>query len=126
MDYLLPEWAAKALRKPSERTQMESSLVGLLVMMLGTLGLTIFLITNGVVSGFWYIFLTCAVEFGILNFEFSLLSTTYQTYHSYKMEHGMYPEDYRLKMKLFDAKTIIKELNDLVKSMEEKNVQKKQ
>lgn len=89
--------------------------------MLGSFGLIMFMILSGVVHGFWIIFLMCLSEFGILSFQFSLLSTTYQTYRSYKMENDMYPEDYKLKMKIEEAKTIKGQLELVINKMEGKS-----
>jgi hypothetical protein len=118
MDYLFPDWATKILKAPSERTSMESSMVGILVMMLGSLGLVSYLIINGIISGFWYIFLTISSELGILSFQFSLLSTTYQTYFQYKMMNNLYPKDYVLQQKIEEAKRIKEELDKSIKDNE--------
>lgn len=114
MDYIFPEFIAKALRKPSERTQMESSLVGITVMMLGSLGIAIFMIASGIANTFWFKFLICASELGLLSFQFSLLTTTYSTYHTYKLERNLYPIDYKLKMKIEEAKILKEDLNKLI------------
>lgn len=113
-DYILPDWATKILKAPSERTQMESSLVGILVMMLGSLAVTSYMIINGVVEGAWFKFFIIASELGILSFQFSLLSTTYQTYHQYKLQNNMYPQDYKLKLKIEEGKRIRDELNTIL------------
>lgn len=118
-DYIYPKFVTDILKKPSERTQMESSLVGITVMMLGSMAVTSYLIINGIVTGFWFIFLICASELGVLSFQFSLLSTTYQTYYSYKMEKGLYPEDYKLKIKVEEAKRIKGELDLTINKLEE-------
>lgn len=109
-DYVFPEWAVKVLKKPSERTQMESTLIGITTMMLGSLALVSFLIFNGVITGFWYILLTVVSELGVLSFQFGLLAQTYQTYHNYKLTMGMYPEDYKLKLLKEEGKRVIDEL----------------
>ena len=114
MDYILPNWATKILKAPSERTQMESSIVGILVMMLGSLAVTSYMIINGIVSGFWFKFFIIASELGILSFQFSLLSTTYQTYHQYKLANNMYPVDYKLQMNIEKAKVIRDELDKII------------
>ena len=54
------------LKKPSPRTQMESSMTGISVLMIGSLALVIYLIATGVVTGFWYISLIILSELGIL------------------------------------------------------------
>lgn len=106
-DYIFPNWITKILRTPSERTQMESSLVGITVMMLGSLAVTSYLLINGDMSG-WLKFFIIVSELGILSFQFSLLSTTYKTYYEYKLSQGMYPEDYKLKL-LIEKANLIKE-----------------
>lgn len=120
MDYVLPDWFAKALRKPSERTQMESSIVGLLVMMLGSLFIASYFIINGDMT-IWFKIAIGASELGILSFQWSILSTTYQTYYQYKLEMGAYPIDYKLKLKLDDAKKISENLTQIIKEFEEEN-----
>jgi hypothetical protein len=118
MDYLIPDWATAILKAPSPRTQMESSLVGITIMMIGSLGVIIFMIATGIVTGFWFIFLVIASELGVLSFQFSLLSTTYQTYHSYKLEMGLYPEEYKLKLKIEEGKRIKSELDTILENIE--------
>jgi hypothetical protein len=113
-DYVFPEWAVKLLKKPSERTQMESTLIGITTMMLGSLALVSFLIFNQVITGFWYIFLTVVSELGVLSFQFSILSSTYQMYSSYKMSIGAYPTDYKLKLKIDEGKRVVEELNTFI------------
>lgn len=120
MDYILPEFLVKALKKPNERTHMESSIVGILVMMLGSMGIVSYMIINGVVTGFWFTLFMIASELGILSFQFSLLSTTYQQYYMYKSEMGLYPEDYVLKMKIKEAKDINNKLSSLIETIESK------
>jgi hypothetical protein len=118
-DYILPNWLTKALTRPSERTQMESSIVGILVMALGSLGLVSYLIINGVISGGWYIFLAISSELGVLSFQFSMLTQIYQQYRAYKLTHNLYPIDYKLKIKMEEAKLMIEELKNLIKPQEE-------
>ncbi len=124
-DYIYPEWAVKMLKAPSERTQMESSLVGITIMMLGSLGIAIFMIASGIANTFWFKFLICASELGLLSFQFSMLSTMYQTYHNYKLETGCYPFDYKLKMKMDNAKVLKEELSEMIDSIELKQEVKK-
>ena len=106
------------LKKPSPRTQMESSMTGISVLMIGSLALVIYLITTGVVTGFWYISLIILSELGILSFQFSLLSTTYQTYRQYKLEMGLYPIDYVLTQQVNEAKKLLNELDLTIKKVE--------
>lgn len=111
------------LKKPSPRTQMESSMTGISVLMIGSLALVIYLISTGVITGFWYISLIILSELGILSFQFSLLSTTYQTYREYKLEMNMYPIDYVLTQKVNEAKKLLNELDITIKKVEEENKQ---
>ena len=106
------------LKKPSPRTQMESSMTGISVLMIGSLALVIYLIATGVVTGFWYISLIILSELGILSFQSSLLSTTYQTYREYKLEMNMYPIDYVLTQKVNEAKKLLNELDLTIKKVE--------
>ena len=109
------------LKKPSPRTQMESSITGISVLMIGSLALVIYLISTKTITGFWYIFLIILSELGILSFQFSLLSTTYQTYRQYKLEMGMYPIDYVLTQQVNEAKKLLNELDLTIKKVEEEN-----
>lgn len=111
------------LKKPSPRTQMESSMTGISVLMIGSLALVIYLISTGVITGFWYISLIILSELGILSFQFSLLSTTYQTYRQYKLEMGLYPIDYVLTQQVNEAKKLLNELDITIKKVEEENKQ---
>lgn len=106
------------LKKPSPRTQMESSMTGISVLMIGSLALIIYLISTGVVTGFWYISLIILSELGILSFQFSLLSTTYQTYRQYKLEMNMYPIDYVLTQQVNEAKKLLNELGLTIEKVE--------
>ena len=106
------------LKKPSPRTQMEISMTGISVLMIGSLALVIYLIATGVVTGFWYISLIILSELGILSFQSSLLSTTYQTYREYKLEMNMYPIDYVLTQKVNEAKKLLNELDLTIKKVE--------
>lgn len=119
-DYIYPNWVTSILKRPSERTQMESSLVGITIMMLGSLGVALYMISSGIVHGFWFILLISASELGLLSFQFSLLSTTYQAYHSYKLEMGLYPISYQLKLKIDEAKTIKEQLTNLITQVNSK------
>lgn len=118
MDYIFPNKIAKILAKPSERTQMESSLVGITIMMLGSLGVSSYMIFNHVITGFWFILLVCASEVGLLSFQFSMLTTTYQTYRNYKLEMGMYPQEYVSKLLIQKAKDVNKELESNINKLE--------
>jgi hypothetical protein len=125
-DYILPNFLVKALSRPSERTQMESSIVGILVMALGSLGLVSHLIINGIISGFWYIFLAIFSELGVLSFQFSVLSQVYQQYRTYKLTNNLYPLDYKLKIKIEQAKLLKEELEKIINGNSHDNLIKSQ
>lgn len=118
MDYVFPNWVVAMLKAPSPRTQMESSMIGLCIIMIGSLGLVLYMIFAGIVTNTWTIVLMSLSEVGILSFQFSMLSTTYQTYYSYKLESGMYPEDYKLKLKIEEAKRLKGELELSINKLE--------
>lgn len=109
------------LRRPSPRTQMESSITGVSVLMIGSLMLTIYLIASNTVTGFWYLLAIILTEIGLLSFQFSILSSTYQNYRAYKLEMGLYPKDYVLTEKIKEAKNTINELNTIIKSVDVEN-----
>ena len=94
-------------------------MVGIIVIMLGSLGVVLYMIFTGIIHG-WMIVLMSISEIGILSFQMSLLITTYQTYYSYKLEAGLYPEDYKLKMRIEEAKTLKRELDLIINKLEEK------
>ena len=83
-------------------------------MMLGSLAIAIYMITSGIANTFWFKFLICASELGLLSFQFSLLVATFQTYHTYKLSQGLYPFDYKLKLKINEAKIIKDELSEMI------------
>jgi hypothetical protein len=120
-DYILPNFLVKILSKPTPRTQMESSLVGVLVMMLGSLAVSSYLVINNIVQGFWFKSLVITSALGLLSFQFSMLSTTYQTYRDYKLANKMYPLPYQLKIKLEQSEQIRKELEDLETQLKQKD-----
>jgi uncharacterized membrane protein YesL len=107
-----------ALMRPSQRTQMESTLVGLTFMMLGSILIAGYLIYTS--DSNWFRFFLSLSEFGVLIFQAGLLSQTYQAYSAYKLENNMYPKDYKLSLKIDQAKELIVELNGLI----EKEVKK--
>lgn len=94
-------------------------MVGIIIIMLGSLGLVLFMIFSGVLTNFWMIFFMSLSELGILSFQFSMLSTTYQTYYSYKLESGLYPEDYKIKMRVEEAKRLKGELDLIINKYED-------
>jgi len=117
MDYIFPEKLAKVLRKPSERTLLEASLVGLACMILGSLGIAIYMIFFTDMSIWFKVFLGLG-ELGILSFQLSGLATTYVQYYTLKKALGLYPEDYELKRKIMEGKELVEELNKLIKKNE--------
>jgi hypothetical protein len=114
MDYILPNWLTKVLTRPSPRTQMESSLVGIMIMMLSSLFITSYMVIYNVVPGVWFKIFVIAGEIGVLSFQYSLLATTYQEYRNYKLQNDMYPKDYKLELAVQKAKIAKEELEKLL------------
>jgi len=112
-DYIFPDIIAKVLRKPSDRTQLEASLIGVTFMLLGSLGIAIYMIGFTDMS-IWFKVLLGFGELGILSFQFSLLATTYIQYYTLKKTLGLYPIDYQLRQKIMEAKDLIIDLNELI------------
>lgn len=88
-DYIFPNFIAKALRKPSMKTQMEATMVGLVMMLITSLG------TSGYIVFFssWPVFfkvISVISEIGIVLFMGSFLVTSYMQYHAYKAQMGLY------------------------------------
>lgn len=106
------------LTRPSERTQMESTLTGLTFMMIGSILITSYLVYTN--DSNWFRFFLILSELGVLSFQFGLLSQTYIAYRNYKLEHNMYPTDFQLTLKIDEAKKVLVELNDLVNKKEVK------
>lgn len=113
MDYIFPTFISKALRRPSQRTQLESSLVGITFMMLSSFFTAIYLLFF-VKVGWAYGTLIVFSEIGVIFFMGSMLVTNYIQYYVFKKTMGLYPPDEELNMKLEEAKLIILELSDLV------------
>jgi hypothetical protein len=99
------------LSRPSERTQMESTLTGLSFMMIGSLLIAGYLVYTS--DSNWFRFFLIVSELGVLIFQTGLLSQTYQSLKSYKLEHNLYPVDYKLNLKIDEANKIIEELKEL-------------
>lgn len=121
LDYIYPDFLAKILRKPSERTQLESSLIGVTFMILGSLGISIYMIGFTEMS-IWFKVLLGLGELGILSFQWSLLVTTYIQYYTLKTALGLYPEDYKLKLRISEARRLVKELGSLINFNEQENL----
>jgi sensor histidine kinase YesM len=121
MDYIFPDFVTKILKAPSPRTQMESSLVGITIMMLGSLGVITFMIATGIVTGFWFIFLVIASEIGVISFQASMLVQIYSTYRSYKLELGLYPKNYELQILLQQAEELTNKLEILIRDIKIEN-----
>jgi hypothetical protein len=101
---------------------MESSLMGISVMMLGSLAIASYLIINGdMAKGFKW--LLGVSELGVLSFQYSLLVTTYQAYNQYKLANDMYPKEYKLKMKIDNARQVRDELNQMLDDIDKENVE---
>lgn len=91
-DYIFPNKLAQVLRKPSERTQLEASLVGLTLIIIGSLGVGIYFIFFTDMSLLFKICigLSCI---GIFLFQTSTLVTTYIQYYVLKTALGLYKQD---------------------------------
>lgn len=113
MDYIYPNFLAKLLRKPSQRTQMESSLVGITFMMLTSLGTAIYLLFI-IKVGWAYGSLIVISEIGVIFFMGSMLITTYVQYYIFKKSMGLYPVDEELQMKIEEGRILFKELGELI------------
>lgn len=110
------------LKRPSQRTQMEATLTGLTIILLSTIGTSIYLVffSDMVV---WLKIVSAFGGLGIFLLLFSNLCLTYIQYHSFKLSMGLYPPDKKLLMKLEEAKSTINELNKLIKEVEDGMVQ---
>lgn len=104
------------LKRPSVRTQMESSIAGISVIMLSSLAITTLMIINGTVAGAmkWFII---SGEVGILLFQYSLLSTTYQNLVEYKLNNKLYPIEYQLQVKIEEANKVKEDLDRLLNTL---------
>lgn len=89
-DYIFPDVIAKAMRKPSQRTLMESGLIGLLMIIIITFFTSCYIIFFTQMSLILKIFMGIG-EIGILLFMISNLITNYVQYYQYKLMMGMYP-----------------------------------
>jgi len=116
MDYIFPDKIASMLKKPSPRTQLEASLIGISLILIGTIGIAIYFVFFSDMSLFFRIAIGLS-SFGVFLFQFSTLASTYIQYHSLKLALGLYPKDKKLEMKVLEAKEIIKELNKLIESI---------
>jgi preprotein translocase subunit Sss1 len=114
MDYIFPDKVAKVFRRPSERTQLEASLMGLSIMIIGSIGLIIYFVFMTDIS-IWFKVLISFSGVGFFLLQSSSLVTTYLQYYTLKTALGLYPEDKKLLIKISEAKDLIKELNELVK-----------
>ena len=123
MDYIYPNFIVKLLRKPSQRTTMESSLVGITFMLLASLGTTIYLLFF-VKVGWAYGTLIVSSAIGVMFFMGSLLVTSYIQYYMFKKTMGLYPPDERLDMKIEEAKQIREELDKAIKEIVEEALDK--
>ena len=116
MDYIFPDWLAKVLRKPSARTQLEASLVGITLMVIGSLGIAVYFVFFSEVSMGFRILIGIS-GLGFFLFQSSTLVVTYIQYYTLKKTLGLYPEDYQLKMKLNEAKDLMNDLSNLVQKL---------
>ncbi len=103
------------LTRPSQRTQMEATLVGISMVMLASISTSIYIVFFSESSLFIKI-LTSLGGVGVFLFMFSNLAMTYIQYRSYKTVMGMYPVSAKLLMKIEEAKQIKDELEKLINS----------
>lgn len=99
--------------RPSTRTLLESSIVGICVFMLSAIGIAVYLIFFTEMN-IWFKVLTGVSDLGIILFMFPNLANSYLQLYSYKMEMNLYPKDVKLILKINEAKDLIKELNKLI------------
>jgi hypothetical protein len=101
------------------RTQLESSLVGIIGMMLVSLGIAIFTLFFTDLN--WGLkVLTGIGELFLFIFMFSNLMTAYLQYYSHKMMLGLYKDEDKLSISIDEAKETIKNLENLIKEIEMK------
>ncbi len=117
MDYIFSNKLAKVLRKPSDRTQLEATLMGLSIMIIGGIGLVIYFVFMTDISIFFKILITFS-GIGFFLLQSSSLVSTYIQYYTLKMTLGLYPEDTKLLMKINEAKDLRDELNKLIEQNE--------
>lgn len=87
----------KMLRKPSPRTQLESSIVGITIMLLASLTSAVYVIFFSNYGVFWKI-VSGLGEVGILLMMLSSLATTYVQLYSLKMSMGLLEGDNLMEM----------------------------
>jgi hypothetical protein len=107
------------LMRPSQRTMFESSMVGLVFIMIGSLLIAGYLVYTQD-SNLFRTFLILS-EIGVLSFQYSALARTYQDYRAFMIENNLYSIDQKIALKIEEAKEIIVELNNLVNEKEVKN-----
>ena len=103
-----------ALRRPSLRTQIESSLVGIVMIMTSSIGIAIYMI-GFTPMALTYKILIGIADFGVLFFIGPNLITLYAQLYALKMEMNLYPPDMKLYNKIQEAETIKNELEELIK-----------
>ena len=118
MDYIIPDFLAKLLRKPSQRTQLEASIVGILFIMTASIGISIYMIFFTKISIYYKIFSGIG-GIGVFLLLGSNLVTTYLQYYYLKVNLNLYPPNEKLIMKIDEAKLLIKELNDIIKEVKD-------
>jgi len=91
MDYIFPQKIADAMKKPSLRTQLESSMIGIVVMILSSLCVFFYIAIYSAYSIKLKIFIGFG-ELGIILMMLSQLVSTFQQYFSHKLMLGLYKE----------------------------------
>jgi len=92
MDYVFPEAIVKVLKKPSQRTIMEASLLALTIMILSLLVFTVYVVFFTSSSLFIKI-LTGVNGLAGMVLLGGYLSTSYLQYYTFKLMMNMYPKD---------------------------------
>lgn len=116
-DYIFPNILAKALKRPSQRTTMEATLIGLTGFILCSLGTAIYLMFFTNMSIFFKI-TTGLGEICLFLLLGSQLATSYLQYYFFKKSMGLYSKDEELIQKVDEAKMLIKDLDELVRADE--------
>lgn len=106
------------LKRPSQRTLYEAQITGLSVLLLSSIATPIYIcfLSN---SALWLKLLSGFGGVALFLLMFSNLSMTYLQYYTFKMQMGLYPLDTKLKLKIQEFQTTVKEVNELIKESED-------
>jgi len=111
------------LKRPSQRTQLEATMAGLIVLLITSICTPIYIIFFSE-SSLWLKLLTGFGGVALFLMMFANLSMTYIQYYSFKLAMGLYKPSQKLLMKLEESKQIKKELEELIKEVESDNITK--